>query len=176
MADSLTYLDSLGDLPRMVVEARKLLGTIETPGSGNNPTILAWANEVGLERVYTADSVPWCGLFMATVAHRAGKTLPLDPLWALNWEHFGTPAGQPCLGDVLVFVRDGGGHVTMYVGEDHAGYYHCLGGNQSDKVCVERIAKSRLHGARRPPFNLAMPASCRPIVLDAAGAISSNEA
>jgi uncharacterized protein (TIGR02594 family) len=172
----LSYLDTLGVLPRMVVEARKLLGTVETPGPGNNPTILEWAAELGLSNIYTADAIPWCGLFMAIVAHRAGKALPPSPLWALSWSNFGTPAGQPCLGDVLVFVREGGGHVTLYVGEDRAGYFHCLGGNQSDQVCVERIAKARLHAARRPPFQIQMPPSCEPIILDPDGRISENEA
>jgi uncharacterized protein (TIGR02594 family) len=176
MSDALSYLDGLGELPRMVTIARSLLGTVETPGPGNCPTIMGWARELGLDRVYTADSVPWCGLFMALVASRSLKPLPVNPLWALNWMHFGDPAGQPCLGDVLVFVREGGGHVSMYVGEDRSGFYHVLGGNQSDRVCVTRIAKSRLHGARRPPFKVAMPPSCRPIILTATGTISKDEA
>jgi uncharacterized protein (TIGR02594 family) len=173
---SLSYLDTLGPLPAMLVEARKFIGTAEAPGPANNPAILEWAAELGLSNVYTADAIPWCGLFMALVAHRADKPLPAGPLWALNWSNFGSPAGQPCLGDVLVFVREGGGHVTMYVGEDRQGYFHCLGGNQSDKVCVERIAKSRLHAARCPPFKIQMPASREPVILNADGSISENEA
>jgi uncharacterized protein (TIGR02594 family) len=176
MSDALSYLDDLGALPRMVNEGRKLLGTVETPGPGNNPVIMGWAQELGLSRVYTADAVPWCGLFMALCATRAGKTPPAGPLWALNWMNFGTPAGQPCLGDVLVFVREGGGHVAMYVGEDRDGYYHTLGGNQSDRVCVERIPKARLHGARKPPFAIQMPESREPIILSANGQISTSEA
>ena len=55
--------------PRMIVEALKLFGTMEKPGAANNPTIVAWAKEVGGEvaDVYKADSIPWCGLFMAAV-------------------------------------------------------------------------------------------------------------
>lgn len=173
---ALSYLNDLGTLPRMVAEASKLIGTLETPGPGNSPTIMGWAAELGMSRIYTADSVPWCGLFMSLVATRAGKAPPVSPLWALNWANFGTPAGQPCLGDVLVFVRSGGGHVTMYVGEDRQGYYHCLGGNQGDKVCIERIVKTRLHAARCPPFAVQMPESRVPVILDAAGRISENEA
>ncbi|HXF88153.1 MAG TPA: TIGR02594 family protein, partial [Xanthobacteraceae bacterium] len=61
--------------PKMLVEALKLYGTMETPGSANNPTIVAWAWEVGGEvaDVFKADGIPWCGLFMAVVAKRAGK-------------------------------------------------------------------------------------------------------
>jgi uncharacterized protein (TIGR02594 family) len=139
-------------------------------------TIMAWAAELGLAQVYTADAVPWCGLFMALVAKRAGKAPPAGPLWALNWSNWGAPAGQPCLGDVLVFVRDGGGHVALYAGEDRQGYYHTLGGNQGDKVCLTRIPKARLHAARIPPFQVQMPESRVPIILNSAGQISEGEA
>ncbi len=160
--------------PRMIVEALKLFGTIEGAGSKDNPTILAWAKAVGLGKVYSHDSIPWCGLFMAVVATRAGKQIGDSPLWALSWADFGVASPTPMLGDVLTFKRDGGGHVTLYVGEDST-TFHCLGGNQSDKVCITRIAKSRLYRARRPIYNL-QPANVRKITLAASGKISSNEA
>jgi uncharacterized protein (TIGR02594 family) len=134
------WLNSLGQLPRMTEEALKLLGTIETPGAANNPAIMAWAAEVGLARVYTADAIPWCGLFMAVVAHRAGKDLPSSPLWALSWAKFGTDAGQPRLGDVLTFVRDGGGHVAQYIGEDAD--LSCAR-RQSARLCVLHAGSPR---------------------------------
>lgn len=162
--------------PKMIVEALKLFGTMEKPGSANNPIIVAWAKEVGGEvaDVYKADSIPWCGLFMAVVAKRAGKELPRHPLWALSWSAFGAKTGAPALGDVLVFSRNGGGHVGLYVGED-ASAFHVLGGNQSDRVCITRIAKARLYAARRPLYRV-QPANVRPIHLEAAGALSLNEA
>ena len=162
--------------PKMIVEALKLFGTMEKPGAANNPTIVAWAKEVGGEvaDVYKADSIPWCGLFMAVVARRAGKELPKHPLWALSWSAFGAKAPAPALGDVLVFTRNGGGHVGLYIGED-ASAFHVLGGNQSDRVCVARMAKSRLYAARRPLYRVP-PANVRPIRLEATGALSLNEA
>jgi uncharacterized protein (TIGR02594 family) len=155
----------------MIVEALKLFGTMEKPGAANNPTIVAWAKEVGGEvaDVYKADSIPWCGLFMAVVAKRAGKELPKHPLWALSWSAFGAKAPAPALGDVLVFT-----HVGLYVGED-ASAFHVLGGNQSDRVCITRIAKARLYAARRPLYRVE-PANVRPIHLEATGALSLNEA
>lgn len=167
------WLEGVGTLPRMVQEAIGLLGTIETPGAGNNPTIMAWAKEIGVGAVYSADAIPWCGLFMGVVAHRAGKPLATSPLWALSWANWGNPGGQPRLGDVLTFVRPGGGHVALYIGEDSA-TYHVLGGNQHDCVCFTNIAKDRLHSCRRL-YN-QMPASARPYILAATGALSSNEA
>jgi uncharacterized protein (TIGR02594 family) len=162
--------------PKMIVEALKLYGTLESPGSANNPNIVAWAKEVGGEvaDAYKADSIPWCGLFMAVVAKRAGKEIPKHPLWALSWSAFGAKTDAPALGDVLVFARNGGGHVGLYVGED-ASAFHVLGGNQSDRVCITRVAKSRLYAARRPLYRV-QPANVRPIHLESTGALSLNEA
>ena len=168
------WLDELAPLPRMVEEALKLFGTVETPGPGNNAAIMAWAAETGLQRVYTADSVPWCGLFMAVVAKRAGKSLPSSPLWALSWSKFGEAGGQPRLGDVLTFKRDGGGHVALYIGEDPS-CYHVLGGNQSDRVCITRILKSRLYSVRRQ-YRIGPPLSAQPYILAPTGGVSRNEA
>jgi uncharacterized protein (TIGR02594 family) len=160
--------------PLMLLEALKLYGTVETPGAGNNPTIMAWAAETGVSG-YTADSVPWCGLAMAVICKRAGKKLPAGPLWALNWSKFGVEAGQPMLGDVLTFTRDGGGHVALYVAEDQAAY-HVIGGNQSDAVSITRIDKKRLYRARRPTYT-NRPKNVRPIIVSAKGApLSTNEA
>ncbi|MCB1501364.1 MAG: TIGR02594 family protein [Bauldia sp.] len=162
--------------PRMIVEALKLFGTLEAAGSRNNPTIVAWAKEVGGEvaDLYKADSIPWCGLFLAVVAKRAGKVFPQHPLWALSWSAFGSKVTAAGLGDVLVFTRKGGGHVGLYVGED-AGAFHVLGGNQSDRVCITRVARSRLYAARRPLYRV-QPDNVRPLHLEASGALSLNEA
>lgn len=162
------------NVPRMVAEALPLYGTVETAGAANSPIIMAWAKEAGLEASYTADSVPWCGLFMAIVARRAGWAMPAKPLWALNWSKWGVDAGQPELGDVLVFTRGGGGHVGIYVGEDRT-HFHVLGGNQADAVNIMRIGKNRLYAARRPEWRQAEPPTRRPIIRAATGAISTDE-
>lgn len=173
------WLGTVGPLPKMVSEALRWYGTLEAPGAVNNPVIMGWANELGVQRLgykYAADSVPWCGLFMGIVALHAGKPVVAGPLYALNWATFGTEAGQPVLGDVLTFVREGGGHVALYIAED-AGSYFVLGGNQSDQVCITRIAKTRLYRARRAPFNVGLPASARPYIISASGLpFSTNEA
>jgi uncharacterized protein (TIGR02594 family) len=160
--------------PRILVEMLKMYGTRETPGAGNNPVIMKWAEEVGLRNVYTADSIPWCGLGMAVAAKRAGKEIPNSPLWALSWAKFGTKVPRPMLGDVLTFKRNGGGHVTLYIGED-SNAYHCLGCNQSDQVNITRIAKNRLYAARRSPMTI-QPANIRVVYLQGNGALSINEA
>jgi uncharacterized protein (TIGR02594 family) len=159
--------------PRMLVEALALYGTAEIKGNASNPTILAWAKEIGVSNAYTNENIPWCGLAMAVVAKRAGKEPPHDPLWALNWMNFGKVAETPMLGDVMVFSRNGGGHVSLLVGEDST-CWHCLGGNQGDAVSFTRIPKSRQHWARRPIY-INQPLNVRVVHLAAAGALSTKE-
>lgn len=161
--------------PRMLREGLRLYGTMEVKGNGDNPTIIAWAKEVGGEtaRVYTRDAIPWCGLYMAVVAKRAGKSLPENPLLALSWSAWGKPIKDPELGDAVIFVRDGGGHVGIYVGEDLE-TYHILGGNQADQVNITRIRKRRMYGARRPYYD-KQPSNVRRIYVGADGPISVNE-
>lgn len=158
--------------PRMLVEALKLYGTKEVVGEGNNPDILRWAYECGIYD-YKADSVPWCGLFIAVVARRADKYVPQNPLWARNWVKWGEAASQPELGDVLVFSRGSGGHVGLYVGEDEE-TYHVLGGNQGDAVSITRVRKKRLLAARNL-YRTGKPSNVRRIFISSTGGISLNE-
>lgn len=160
--------------PKMILEAVKEFGTTEIPGKDSNKKILDWAEEVGLDKVYSNDDVPWCGLFMAVVAKRAGKTIPKGPLWALNWARFGNRVLTPMLGDVMTFKRPTGGHVGLYVGEDGEAY-HILGGNQSNAVTITRISKNRVYSITRLAYSI-QPAQVRKINLAATGALSTNEA
>lgn len=160
-------------LPKTILEGLKELGTVETAGAGNTPKIMKWAAEVGLSSTYSADSIPWCGLFAAVVVKRAGKQVVGSPLWAKSWANFGVAVAKPGLGDILVFSRKGGGHVGFYVAED-ATAYHVLGGNQSDSVSITRIAKNRLFAARRPNYT-NKPASVKPFIVSGTGALSTNE-
>lgn len=165
--------------PRMLIEALALHGTHEAPGERDNPDILGWAAELGGEvaKVYTHDSVAWCGLFVAIAAKRAFWPVVDRPLWAANWLKWGVEVATPMLGDILVFTRPGGNHVGFYVGED-ATHFHVLGGNQTDQVNVVRIAKSRLRlrGARRAPWRAMQPPNVRRILLAPSGRVSTNEA
>lgn len=165
--------------PRTIGEALKLLGVAEVVGKGSNRTILSWRDELNAAGVaisgYSDDDIAWCGLFAAIVAHRAGKDVVANPLWARNWAKFGTKAASAALGDVLVFERaGGGGHVAFYVAEDDIAY-HVLGGNQSNAVTITRIAKSRCIAVRRPIYS-AQPASVQRRIVARGGALSTNEA
>jgi hypothetical protein len=77
------------------------------------------------------------------------------------------------IGEVLVFKREGGGHVGFYVGED-ATRFRVLGGNQSNSVSETWVSKNRLY-ARRWPSTYPLPV-LGAVKVFAAGATSTNEA
>lgn len=180
LPENFKWLDNEG-APKMIVEAIKLYGIKETIGSANNPIILEWAKKIGVATEYNSDSIPWCGLYIGVVAMRAGKEVPKHPLYALNWNSFGTQTYEPMLGDILTFKRfnkDGksiGGHVGLYIGES-ADSYFVLGGNQGDQVSIARLLKTRLSQARHPIYSIAPPPNVRKIFLLNSGQLSNNEA
>jgi uncharacterized protein (TIGR02594 family) len=179
------WLTNLRGLPNTIKFALAEYGVREVVGKGSNRTIIGWRDELNGATTngkpivvgFSGDSVPWCGLFAAIVCYRRLKNIDevvASPLWARNWSKYGYKSPQPSLGDVLVFSRGSGGHVGFYVAED-ATAYHVIGGNQSNKVCIVRIAKSRLLAARRPPYKV-VPRACRPFHVAASGTLSANEA
>jgi uncharacterized protein (TIGR02594 family) len=175
------WLQRLGDLPNLTEAGLHLLGIAELSGSANNPTLFKWRDELKAigkhTEGFTADAVPWCGLGAGKMALDAGygSEIPSYPLWALNWNSFGVAAKQPCLGSICTFMRDGGGHVGLYIAEDREGYYHVLGGNTSNRVSIARIAKTRLRACREPAYH-TRPSTARPFVVSATGTITTNEA
>lgn len=168
------WLLDINPLPKMVAEGLKLYGVTEVLGAKNNPEIMSW-DDVAPIAGFNADSVPWCGYFMAIVARRAGYTPPDKPLWALNWNQFGVDGGQPELGDVLTFVRPGGGHVALYIAEDQFAY-HVLGGNQGDQVNITRIEKTRMNRVRQPIYKIGKSPLWTARLVEASGKLSTNEA
>jgi uncharacterized protein (TIGR02594 family) len=175
------WLDSIKSLPKNIRIGLDNIGVQEVVGKGSNKTIMAWRDELNQAGVrisgYSDDDIAWCGLFAAIVSYRrmkaAGEVVK-DPLWAKNWAKYGIKSPQAGLGDVLVFSRNGGGHVGFYVAEDSSAY-HILGGNQSNKVCIARISKDRCIAVRRPPYKV-VPVSVKPYSVKASGVISTNEA
>lgn len=161
-------------LPKVITEGMKYLNVSEIKGPASNEVIMKWATGLGLEKVYTNDDIAWCGLFVAHVIKNTGRDPVKDPLWARNWVKFGVASPQPSLGDILVFARNGGGHVGFYVAEDKSAY-HVLGGNQGNKVSIVRIEKNRLLQARRPLYN-SIPTTAKPYLVSAKGTLSTDEA
>lgn len=168
--------------PPWLIEARKHVGTREIVGPRHSPVIMGWIREIGASILgvpVNDDETPWCGTFMALVMKRSGIQPPKIAVRASQWGRAGKWGREllgPRLGCVLVFTRNGGGHVGLYVGED-ATHFHVLGGNQSNSVNVMRLAKTRLaEGGMRWPAGIELPPQ-RAVHLTAGGApVSGNEA
>ena len=164
----------MAEAPWLVV-ARALIGTRETPGPANNPRIMDWAAKLGGKKLgvaYAGDSVPWCGLFAAHCVNAVGLALPAIPVRAKAWETWGIGV-TPCVGAILVFTREGGGHVGFYVGETDT-HFLVLGGNQGDAVSIVKIAKDRMSACRWPG---EVPITGKPNkVMASAAGVSKNEA
>ncbi len=164
--------------PAWLKAARAKIGTREAAGAANNLTIMGWAKRLGtkvLGIAYNADSVPWCGVFVAACLQEAG--LPSTPIAvrATAWATYGQRLRFERLapGAILVFQRPGGGHVGFYVGED-ADAFHVLGGNQGNAVTIMRIMKDRCIAARWPTGVAVIGG---PVQLAKSGApVSRNEA
>jgi uncharacterized protein (TIGR02594 family) len=154
--------------PQMIVEALKFYNAVADKGLLN-----LWAKELGVQNLYSADEIPWCGLFMAMVLQRAHEPLLPNPSWALNWSVFGFYRREPMLGDVLVFRRGTGGHVGLYVGEDEIAY-HVLGATHGNCIGVSRWAKARIYAVRRPPYLNGEPANVRKIFLTTGGSFLND--
>lgn len=193
------YLNQQPLAPVMVRLALDLLGTLESPGTPNNRSILGWADEVNNaypDRAYNKwaadwynkDSIPWCGLFVAAVCARTGldyRAPPKNYLAALAWADWGTPVQfkgkegyrleEIKLGDIGVLVRNGGGHVGIIVGVTKDGKNIIMvGGNQGDKVSIAEFPLSRVYAIRRPIYR-NVPASVRHIRVDSTGQVSQRE-
>lgn len=187
--------------PSLVDAALHEYGSIEGPGTTNNPKIIGWADEVAKAMPtnytnwaadwYNKDSISWCGLFIAICAARSANgnkaRLPVaNYLSALAWAAFGIAVKwrdasgllleNIFVGDVGVFVREGGGHVAIIVGVTVDGkYLVCLGGNQDNAVSIKQVAVSRLYAVRRPPYKVR-PAGARHVRVTSTGIASTNEA
>jgi uncharacterized protein (TIGR02594 family) len=163
--------------PRWLKLARADLGLRETPGIANNPVLMRRFASItkALGVAYNGDATPWCGAILAWWMTQCCIPTPLVAIRAKSWAGWGANLRPERLapGAVLVFGRDGGGHVGLYVGED-ATHYHVLGGNQGDAVTIARIAKSRLLASRWPRGE---PVIGGPVRLAASGVrVSTGEA
>lgn len=156
--------------PRWLVEAGKLVGTKEIPGPKHNPFIVAAWKRLGAGW-FTDDETPWCGLLVAHCMEVAGLPYPKLFPRAMAWAEWGK-ACAPTVGAVVVFKRQGGGHVGFLVGEDLK-HYFVLGGNQGNAVNVMKLEKARAV-AIRWPLSLGVPTPGLPKM--AVGEVSRNEA
>jgi uncharacterized protein (TIGR02594 family) len=98
-----------------------------------------------VQRDYSNDDIPWCGLFTGYCLEKNGFDAVSKPLWARNWANYGIKLSEPVWGCIGSYRRGSGGHVGFIVGEDQSRRHHyLLGGNQNNAVNVTAISRIRL--------------------------------
>lgn len=164
-------------MSRLLAEAFKTVGITEWDGPPDNPLIMQWAKELGIEDKFIHDSQAWCTLWFWAMAHRAGlPVLRKDLLlWSIAVAKWGTErVGGPELGDVVVTWRpdpfraipDGQlGHVQIFLGvlNNHStsnGSWLVIGGNVNNTVAItDRIIRPNFNlvSVRIPPDAVPIP-------------------
>lgn len=131
--------------------ASRFIGLAEVSGGEDNPMILAMLKKVAAWAQH--DEVPWCSAFVNFVAWFAGCAHS-GSARARSWLDVGDPVPLTAAVrgmDVVVLARGDNpeqGHVGFFDHLDGLGVY-ILGGNQGDRVSVERFPVSRVLGVRR---------------------------
>ena len=115
------------------------LGTEEIVGTENNPQVLKYAKEAGIQGI-TNDEIAWCSTFVNWVAWKAGLQIS-GKANARSWLNVGSKVSSPEPGDVVVFWRESPeswkGHVGFFLGvSPDLKRVYCLGGNQGNRVSV----------------------------------------
>lgn len=159
--------------PQWLAIAREYIGLEEIPGPRHHATILSWLKK--LQAWWADDETPWCGTFVAHCMQECDLPIPKFWMRAKAWAELGTRLAAPVRGCVVVFERQGGGHVGFVVGRTKNNLLMVLGGNQGNRVSVAPFESSRVIGYFWPA-SVKLPLDRTLPVLEARGPVSTNEA
>ena len=134
--------------PQWLAIARPLVGLHEVKGAEHSPEILGMWRAIKRSGIQD-DETPWCAAFVGACLERAGiRSSRFES--AASYLKWGVRLDGPAHGCIVVFSRDGGGHVGFVVGVDASGNLLVLGGNQGDQVSVKAFPTTRVTGYRWP--------------------------
>lgn len=157
--------------PAWLLEAEKYLGTSEVKGPEHEALILKWWRDIKRGGIKD-DETPWCAAFVGACLEATGvRSTRFES--AKSYLDWGIPLTNYELGCIVVFTRNGGGHVGFVAGRDLLGHIMVLGGNQSDAVNIKAFDLARVAGFRWP-LGIELPAAAPLPVL--AGSLSVKEA
>lgn len=134
--------------PKWLQLARSFIGLREVKGGQHAPEIVQFWKDIKRGGIKD-DETPWCAAFVGAMLERAGiRSSRFES--AKSYLQWGELLTEPCLGCIVVFTREGGGHVGFVVGMDKAGNLLVLGGNQGDAVNIKAFPLARVSGYRAP--------------------------
>jgi uncharacterized protein (TIGR02594 family) len=157
--------------PLWLAIARTYIGQREIKGVNHNPLIVSWWKAIKRGGIKD-DETPWCAAFVGAMLEKVGIISSRFES-ARSYLTWGTKLASPVVGCIVVFQRDGGGHVGFVVGTDMKGNLLVLGGNQSDEVNIRAFTRDRVVGYRWPT---AVPMEYAPLPLLATADLSRSEA
>jgi uncharacterized protein (TIGR02594 family) len=143
-----------------VKEASKYIGVKEIPGKKHEPKILQWWRAIRRGGIKT-DEVPWCAAFVGACLENVGLVSTRFES-ARSYLAWGVRLERPIYGCVVVFSRNGGGHVGFLVGQDDKGRLMILGGNQNNQVSIAPFDPNRAIAFRWPKL-IAIPQQANPL-------------
>lgn len=155
---------------RWLEEARKYIGQMEIKGPRHNPLILQFWKDIKRGGIKD-DETPWCAAYAGAMLERVGiRSTRFES--AKSYLSWGVQLHEPAYGCIVVFSRDGGGHVGFVVGQADNGDLMVLGGNQSDAINIRAFSRSRVTGYRWP---VNEPLDSRPLpVMNAASSVKES--
>lgn len=139
-----------------VVEARKHIGVREIKGVNHHPLIVQMWKAIKRGGIKD-DETPWCAAFVGFCLENVGIVSSRFES-AKSYLTWGQKLNGPVPGCIVVFTRDGGGHVGFLVGVTQDGQLRVLGGNQGDEVNIRSFPTGRVSGYRWP-LAVAVPTS-----------------
>lgn len=135
-----------------IIEACRHIDQREIPGKAENPWIVSLWKAIKRGGI-KSESVPWCAAFVGACLETVGIVSTRFES-AASYTTWGQALPAPAMGCIVVFTRDGGGHVGFCVGMTHDGDLLILGGNQGDAVTIAAFRRDRATDYRWP---LAVP-------------------
>ena len=126
------------------------IGQLEIRGRKHNPRILDYHAETSLRA--KTDEIYWCASFICWCLELEGIPSTRSAR-ARDYLRWGVPIEEPIPGCIVVFWRGSrngsSGHVAIF---DHTegNKVVCLGGNQSDQVCLSKYELDQVLGYRMP--------------------------
>lgn len=126
----------------------------EAPRDANNPVIVQWGKDAGIDW-YRKDSDAWCAVFVNAALVHAGYPSTKSAL-ARSFTSYGSRLAKPVPGAIVVFPRGSNpmyGHVGIVKTVNSNGTITVVNGNVGDEVreSIFRIAAILPDGIRWPP-------------------------
>lgn len=134
--------------PAWLAEARRHIGVREIPGVNHHPLIVAMWKAIRRGGIKD-DETPWCAAFVGFCLENVGIVSSRFES-AKSYLDWGQKLLHPIVGCIVVFTRDGGGHVGFCTGVTPDGRLLVLGGNQGNEVNIRAFPRDRVSGYRWP--------------------------